>query len=129
MKLITSVLCMSAVIFFAFTANGYGQDDEAFVKKFTHYKVKLDAQWKSNSLEVHKEGKCKKNNHYGCLLFEENHEGSITFYLNSSTNLKTCSNAKEVITRIEVATESENQELIKGDFSKKPEEEGQEDQA
>ncbi len=117
MKLITKVIGMSAIFLFALIVSGSGQTNSTVLeKKFTHYMVQLDADWDSGALRIKKDGKCKNENHKGCLLFHRNHEGYITFYLKSKPKLETCDTANEVISLIEVATTG-TEDPAKGDYS------------
>jgi hypothetical protein len=85
------------------------------------YFVKLVPQKSSGEMKVDKKNQCKKGKHKGCLLFRENTSGQITFYLvGSRYGSKTCSNAKKVITKIEVTTTGEggDPEAVKGDYDR-----------
>jgi hypothetical protein len=76
--------------------------------KFGTYPVKLIPDNKSDVLLVEVEDsskKCKKDNHAGCMLFEEDHVGVVKFYLGGSKfDTKSCKNSKKVITKIELTT-------------------------
>ena len=89
--------------------------------KRIEYMVKLVPQGASGELKVDKKNKCRKGKHKGCLLFEVDKVGLITFYLSGSRKkVKNCSNATEVITRIEITTtgEDNNPDASKGDFDR-----------
>ena len=76
--------------------------------KFGTYPVKLIPDNKSDVLLVEVEDsskKCKKDDHAGCMLFEEDHVGTVKFYLDGSKfKAKSCKNSKKVITKIELTT-------------------------
>ncbi len=76
--------------------------------KFGTYPVKLIPDNKSDVLLVEVEDsskKCNRDNHPGCMLFEEDHVGVVKFYLGGSKyKTKSCKNSKKVITKIELTT-------------------------
>ena len=76
--------------------------------KFGTYPVKLIPDNKSDVLLVEVEDsskKCNRDNHPGCMLFEEDHVGVVKFYLSGSKyKTKSCKNSKKVITKIELTT-------------------------
>jgi len=76
--------------------------------KFGGYPVKLIPDKGSDVLLVKVDDskkKCKKDDHPGCILFEEDHVGAVKFYLDGSKfETKSCKNSKKVITKIELTT-------------------------
>ena len=85
-----------------------------------HYFVKLkrnegNGKWKVDGPN----GKCKKLDHPGCLLFGEKQRGKITFYL-PGYKIKNdqCPQAKNVITRIELTTTALEDNQAKGNFDR-----------
>jgi len=66
-------------------------------------------------VEIEDNGKkCKDKQHNGCMLFEQDEVGLVKFYLDGSKHkTKSCKNAQEVITKIELATAGTDN---KGDF-------------
>ena len=82
--------------------------------------VKLVPQGVGGNLKVEKDNQCRKNMHSGCLLFRRGELNYIVFHLPGSKNqVKNCSSAKNVITKIEVtATGADNgTSVYKGDFN------------
>lgn len=85
------------------------------------YSVKLVPQGTNGVLKVDKSNKCKKGKHEGCLLFEVDEIGLIKFYLPGSKNqIKNCTNANKVITKIEITTKGigDDPEAVKGDYDR-----------
>ena len=127
--LFTKVLVMISAIIIAFGACGQdvgnGEEPVPTVLKvdadggqeLKDVSVQLDIiDEYPGTLIINEKNKCKKNGHKGCLLFEANKKGDITFYLKGSKNkAKTCEQTNEVITKIELTTKGITDE--KGDFS------------
>lgn len=92
------------------------------------YSIKLVPQGSSGTLKVDKPNQCKKNKHDGCLLFEEDMVGLMKFHLPGAKDKRQkCDKAKNVITRIELATTvlpstptQPNTNREKGDFNDSP---------
>jgi len=85
------------------------------------YSVKLVPQGTSGVLKVDEQNKCNKGKHDGCMLFEVNEIGLIKFYLpGSKKQLKNCTNADKVITKVEVTTTGAggDPEADKGDYDR-----------
>ena len=82
--------------------------------------VMLVPQGVGGNLRVEKNNQCRKGKHDGCLLFGRDELGRIEFYLPGSRNeVKNCSTASNVITKIEVSATGVNgdPEASKGVFS------------
>lgn len=87
--------------------------------------VELNPAGQSGKLNVTGFNKCKNHDHPGCLLFEEDIEGYIKFYIKGEDSARTCSQgAGRVITSIKLTTEElitnqDNEQHSKGNFSAK----------
>jgi len=74
-------------------------------------------------LRVDELNRCKNGKHPGCLLFEKDKEGYITFYIVNEKPSKNCdTGATRVITEIELSTkeltaQAESDRHAKGDFT------------
>ena len=82
--------------------------------------VMLVPQGIGDNLLVDKGNQCRKDKHPGCLLFQRGELGHIVFHLPGSKNrVKYCSNANNVITKIEVTATGadEGTSVNKGDFN------------
>ena len=86
---------------------------------FVRYLVQLVPQGNGILKVNDPNGKCKKQNHAGCLLFRQDTRGSITFHLpgfgKKSDNCQ--GNAQKVITKIELTTNAVENDPAKGDFT------------
>ena len=90
--------------------------------------VMLVPQGIGENLKVDKDPQCRENRHPGCLLFRQGELGNIVFHLyGSRKEAKICSdsNAKNVITKIELTTTSavqgpkdDKHEDAKGNFDR-----------
>jgi len=99
------VSLVSALVVGAFGGTMFLQ---ATGNKFGTYPVKLTPEKNGTGLLVEVEDsskRCKKDNHAGCMLFNEDSDGTVKFYLDGSKyKTKSCKNSNKVITRIELTT-------------------------
>jgi len=112
MKLMTGVLLVAGTGVIAFAAGWFGAGlsvDTGLENQVVLYSVQLTPHASSGKLSIESPaGKCEKGNHAGCLVFEEDKIGVIRLFLpGSEKTVKTCQDASNVITRIELTTTGE----------------------
>jgi hypothetical protein len=123
MKPMTSALAIGGIGILGALVGVFGTNVVAALGAQTkHYGIKLvPIGGAGGKLKVDKANQCANDKHEGCLVFETNKVGQIKFYLpGSQYEMKKCDGTKKragkVITKVELADESLDDDPTKGDF-------------